>query len=116
MIVTVHVGRAWDSYWHATQPFDDFSPHVFVYTMTALNVVVVMALAWRERQQAPVVARLAPLPWLLPPELVLVIAALLTVSFAGLVLDNLWHSTFGLDETFWSTPHAMLGWAGRNNT
>jgi hypothetical protein len=25
-------------------------------------------------------------------------------------LDAIWHSSFGLDETLWSTPHAMLGW------
>jgi hypothetical protein len=28
---------------------------------------------------------------------------------AGL-LDDVWHSNFGLDETGWSTPHAMIGW------
>lgn len=29
---------------------------------------------------------------------------------AGLC-DFYWHSRFGLDETSWSFPHAMLGWA-----
>ncbi|GAC1366352.1 MAG: hypothetical protein NVS2B12_21750 [Ktedonobacteraceae bacterium] len=32
------------------------------------------------------------------------------MGLAGL-LDDLWHSSFGLDETGWSTPHAMIGWA-----
>lgn len=27
------------------------------------------------------------------------------------MLDNLWHSAFGLDETQWSMPHHMLGWS-----
>jgi hypothetical protein len=31
-------------------------------------------------------------------------------GFAGLVFDNFWHTHFGLDETAWSFPHAMLGW------
>ena len=33
------------------------------------------------------------------------------LGFAGLVLDNYWHTNFGLDETAWSMPHAMLGWS-----
>ena len=28
----------------------------------------------------------------------------------GTILDVVWHTAFGLDETRWSTPHAMLGW------
>jgi hypothetical protein len=32
-----------------------------------------------------------------------------TLGLAG-VLDDIWHSTFGLDETGWSTPHSMIGW------
>jgi hypothetical protein len=28
------------------------------------------------------------------------------------VLDNFWHSSFGLDETNWSFPHALIGWSG----
>ena len=26
------------------------------------------------------------------------------------ILDLIWHASFGLDETRWSTPHAMLAW------
>jgi hypothetical protein len=29
---------------------------------------------------------------------------------AGGLLDGVWHTTFGLDETGWSLPHAALGW------
>lgn len=32
------------------------------------------------------------------------------LGFAGLALDNLWHTQFGLNETAWSFPHAMIGW------
>jgi hypothetical protein len=32
-----------------------------------------------------------------------------TLALAG-ILDDIWHSMFGLDETLWSTPHALLGW------
>jgi hypothetical protein len=44
-----------------------------------------------------------------PGSLVLLGGGFAIVGLAGL-LDDAWHSTFGLDETGWSTPHSMLGW------
>jgi hypothetical protein len=50
-------------------------------------------------------------PFEVPGALFLLGSGLVTLGFAGLVLDNLWHTSFGLDETSWSAPHAMLNWA-----
>jgi hypothetical protein len=39
----------------------------------------------------------------------LALAGFGTVMFGGF-LDMIWHNTFGLDETNWSTPHSTIGW------
>jgi hypothetical protein len=104
---------AWDRAWHASRPFEDFwsPPHLFLYAMHALaTLTVARLLCWREGHAAfghPV--RLRPLPVRLPGPLLILAGGLLIVSLGGL-LDGLWHSRFGLDETGWSLPHALLGW------
>lgn len=113
-VLTLIVGRAWDSYWHTTQPFDDFfsPPHIFIYLMTSLNIVVVAFMIANEdtRRSFGTGIEVRLLPFQVPGGLIIVMLAFAILSFAGLVLDNLWHSSFGLDETVWSFPHALLGW------
>src|SRR5207237_905104 len=45
-----------------------------------------------------------------PGSLALIGAGLLLLALAAM-LDIVWHSRFGLDETRLSMPHALLGWA-----
>jgi hypothetical protein len=98
LFVTVFGGRAYDGWWHARYVFDSFfsPPHVFVYIMTVINVVLVGML-----YLTPDVHR---------NSITLALSGLGIVMVGGLILDNLWHSNFGLDETLWSAPHAMLQW------
>ncbi|WP_410813961.1 hypothetical protein [Micromonospora sp. 067-2] len=114
--VDLAVGGSWDGEYHRTQPFDGFfsPPHVFIYTLAAVAMVLVAVLNLR-----PVLRnRFGPdlaLPWPVPvlgdrhPGALL----LLTGGMAGIALagpaDAVWHTSFGLDETNWSFPHAMLG-------
>src|SRR5207249_2038334 len=51
--------------------------------------------------------RVPGLAFVVPGSLVLVNGGLVTLVLAG-VLDDVWHNVFGLDETDWSLPHAML--------
>lgn len=96
------VGRAWDSYWHATQPFDNFwsPPHLFAYGATVASFLLANALL--RRRASPPGFREA---------LGLIIAAQFVVIVAGSLLDFGWHTWFGLNETSWSFPHALLIWA-----
>jgi hypothetical protein len=55
--------------------------------------------------------RLPALAVPVPGALALAGAGLVLLGIAGAVLDNAWHTAFGLDETPWSLPHSMLGWA-----
>jgi hypothetical protein len=98
LFMTVFGGRAYDGWWHARYVFDSFfsPPHVFVYVMTAINVVLVGML-----YLTPDVHR---------NSTTLALSGLGLVMVGGLVLDNIWHSNFGLNETLWSAPHAMLQW------
>ena len=43
-----------------------------------------------------------------PGPLALLVAGIAVVGAGGL-LDGIWHTSSGLDETSWSLPHAMLG-------
>jgi hypothetical protein len=112
-LLTTAIGLGWDRRWHATHIFNTFysPPHLFIYTMLGLTVATMGGIMlWpstrREFGQAnihlPVVGRD------LPGALALAGAGLGVVMLAG-VFDDLWHSNFGLDETSWSLPHAMLG-------
>ena len=96
----VVVGGGWDAAYHATQPFDGFfsPPHLFVYTL----VIVVFVLVGR------LVADPAARACIPPGALLLLVAGCAGVALAA-PLDAIWHTVFGLDETAWSLPHAMLG-------
>ena len=49
------------------------------------------------------------IPFPIPGAIGLAGAGFAVVALAGM-LDAIWHTTFGLDETNWSFPHSMLGW------
>jgi hypothetical protein len=114
MVIGAFVGVTWDQLWHATQPFDGFwsPPHVFVYVSVTLAAFAIMRLAFTPALRKafgrgfPVII----LPFRVPGALVILGGGVALLGFAGIVLDNLWHSRFGLNETAWSTPHAMIGW------
>ena len=113
-LLATAVGLGWDKRWHTTHVFNSFysAPHLFIYTMLALTVLAVagIALSPRTREEfgGAVLVRLPGLGWLVPGALALCGAGLGVVMLAG-VFDDIWHSNFGLDETAWSLPHAMLG-------
>jgi hypothetical protein len=98
LAVTVFVGRAYDGWWHSQFVFDDFfsPPHIFVYILSASNIALMAALFF-----APSVPR---------ESITLALIGQGLVMIGGLVLDNIWHSNFGLNETLWSAPHSMLQW------
>jgi len=115
-------GTTWDRAWHTNHPFEDFysPPHLFIYTTFALSGLAFLSVLVSPRRRewfGPEVrvplpsslARLGTRDLEVPASLLLTLSGCATVAFGGM-LDNLWHSTFGLDETAWSTPHAMLGW------
>jgi hypothetical protein len=106
---------AWDAWWHTQVPFDGFfsPPHVFAYAV-ALSLVVATNATILDRDLRRWFGRgfrVPILPYPVPGALVLLAGSLALLGFAGLVLDNIWHSAFGLNETRWSFPHAMIGWS-----
>jgi hypothetical protein len=107
--------RVWDSYWHTTYTFDGFfsPPHLFIYGATLVNMALFEGIILRPelRRYFGERIRIPGLRFEVPGALVLVNGAYLILAFAGLGLDNLWHTRFGLDETMWSLPHALLGWS-----
>lgn len=112
-LAAVTIGLGWDRQYHITHEFDSFfsPPHIFIYatSLLATLAVGVMLLFPARRARFGGGLKLAGLD--LPPSLVFLLAAFLMPGFSGLVLDNFWHTAFGLDETAWSFPHAMLGWS-----
>lgn len=112
VVFDVVVGGGWDGQYHQTQPFDGFfsPPHLFIY---ALAAVVLGIVAWLTRDPAlraclgPTV-RVPVLGVALPGALLLLDAGCAGLALAG-PADAVWHTLFGLDETQWSLPHAMLG-------
>ena len=113
LLATLGVGLGWDRRWHATHVFDTFSspPHLFIYTATTLTAVVVTLMAFKRglRESFGPVVRLWPLRVAAPGPVFIAGAGFVGLGLAGL-LDDLWHTAFGLDETGWSAPHAMLAW------
>ena len=112
-LLATAVGLGWDRRWHATHIFNTFysPPHIFIYTMLALTVataggIMLWPATRREFGQASI--RIPLVGWDLPGPLALAGAGLGVVLLAGM-FDDVWHSNFGLDETSWSFPHAMLG-------
>lgn len=112
-MVTVVIGIPADRAWHITHVFDGFfsPPHDFIYASVLLTVLVMvyMTFAPRVRVWFGPAFRMPFFPFPVPGALVLAGGGLVTTGIAGL-LDSIWHTAFGLDETGWSTPHAMLGW------
>lgn len=112
-VLAVGLGITWDKAWHARNAFEDFfsPPHLFIYVMTSLVALVVLAMVFHTpvRRAFGRGFKVAILPFPVPGALFILGAGICIIGFAGLVLDNIWHTSFGLDETRWSLPHAMLG-------
>jgi len=114
LLIGLIVGGTWDILWHVTHVFDGFwsPPHLFVYISCGITglLVAIMVLSPQLRLAFGHGFRVRGVPFKVPGPLFILVAGLLMVGLAGAVLDNLWHSSFGLDETNWSLPHAMIGW------
>lgn len=116
VVVDLAVGGSWDGEYHRTQPFDGFfsPPHVFIYTLAAVAMALVAVLSLRPGLRdcfGPDLALPWPVPLLgdrHPGALLLLIGGMAGIALAG-PADATWHTSFGLDETNWSFPHAMLG-------
>jgi hypothetical protein len=111
LLAATVVGLGWDRRWHTAYAFVSFfsPPHLFIYGTIALTLATVAAVALSPDLRAELgtgfEVPLVTFP--LPGPLALALAGLGVVLLAG-GLDAFWHSTFGLDETSWSMPHAML--------
>ena len=107
------IGLGWDRRWHATHVFNSFysPPHLFIYSMLGLTVLTVGVIVSAPRLRSQFASQPIAIPftsWELPGALALCAGGLGVVMLAGL-FDDIWHSNFGLDETAWSFPHAMIG-------
>jgi hypothetical protein len=107
------LGKLWDRTWHLTHFFDYFwsPPHLFIFVMTTITSLIVAGIAFTPRLRiwfGPTL-RMPLIPFPVPGSLV-ILGAGLTALTCTIQLDNLWHSTFGLDETQWSLPHDSLTW------
>lgn len=115
MLVTVSIGISWDGAWHMRHRFETFysPPHLFIYISTIVTILLVAGLTFsaRLRPWFGTAFRIRLFTFPVPGALVIAAGGLAMLGFAGLVLDNYWHTNFGLDETAWSMPHAMLGWS-----
>lgn len=113
LIVGAWLGALFDGWWHITEPFDEFfsPPHVFIYSMSTIAGLLVMGMVFTPsiRRVFGTGFNVFVVPFKLPGSLFILSASMVMLGFAGLILDNFWHSTFGLNETNWSFPHAMLG-------
>ena len=112
-VAVVTIGLAWDRRWHTTHVFDTFysPPHLFTYIMSALAGVATAVVVFTPRLRrwfGPGI-RVPLFRFPVPAALFITGAGFVTLAIAG-VLDDIWHTNFGLDETGWSTPHAMIGW------
>jgi hypothetical protein len=113
MLASVGVGLPWDVAWHTSRRFETVlsPPHLFVYATTALTVGLYLALLTAPRLRAAFGPGFAVpgVPFAVPGPLFLIGAGLGLLAL-GAIVDGIWHTAFGLDETRWSTPHALLGW------
>ena len=114
LTITVSLGLAWDRLYHTTHVFDTFfsPPHLFVYSMVTISGLLTASVVFNPTLRTwfgPTI-RFFPFPFPLPASLLILGAGFVNLLLAG-VLDSIWHSNFGLDETGWSTPHAMIAWA-----
>jgi hypothetical protein len=115
ILVGTWAGTTWDRVWHATTPFDGFwsPPHVVVYVTAAFVGLLFIGMTFTDhiRRAFGQSFKVFFLPFPVPGALFILNGAMVMLGFAGAVLDNIWHSNFGLDETAWSFPHAMIGWS-----
>ena len=114
-MITILVGLGWDRGWHATHTFETFlsPPHLFIYGMSALGFTLALAMVFvsdLRRWFGPALV-VSLLPFGVPGALLILVGGFALQAQAGMVFDNFWHTSFGLDETGWSFPHAMLGWS-----
>lgn len=113
-IASTGAGKLWDRVWHATHRFDTFwsPPHFFVFIMTMITGLLVAAIAFTPKLNI-CFGPLIPMPiirWKVAGPLVILGGGLVALTIT-IMLDNFWHTAFGLDETQWSVPHDMLGWS-----
>lgn len=107
------VGFGWDGAYHATHPIDDFftPPHIFIYVTFLLTVATFAYLAVSPDLQRWFGAVISiPLLDVEAPRAIFLAGAGIVAVGVGGVLDGIWHTLFGLDETAWSAPHAVLRW------
>lgn len=108
------VGAAWDVYWHSQHSFETFfsSPHLLIYAGISSAGLFAVSATFRPdivgRFGAPL--QLAGLRLRVPANVLLLGVGVL-LALCGGVLDNWWHSLFGLDETRWTLPHGLVAWA-----
>lgn len=105
------LGKLWDRVWHLTHTFDTFwsPPHLFVSTMTAITVVLVMTLAFSPyfRGTFGPFIHLPLINVKVAGPLVILAGSLAALSIS-IMLDAFWHTAFGFDETQWSLPHNTI--------
>ncbi len=111
--VATATGKLWDRVWHLVHRFDTFwsPPHLYVAIMTLLTGLLVAGIAFTpqmRRWYGPAV-RMPLFPFKVPGALIILGGGLIALSIT-IMLDNFWHTAFGLDETQWSMPHDMLAW------
>ncbi len=115
LVVGAWAGTTWDQIWHTTVPFDGFwsPPHIVVYVTVAFVAFVFMGMLFHTpiRRAFGRGFDVKVLPFKVPGALFILGMGIVLLGFAGAVLDNLWHTAFGLNETGWSFPHAMIGWS-----
>jgi hypothetical protein len=115
LVVGGFTAAAWDGWWHTQQAFDGFwsPPHVFGYLVALVGALLVSDTVFNRRLRSAFGPgfRIPILPYPVPGALFILTGAIVVLGVAGVVFDNFWHSTFGLDETSWSFPHAMIGTA-----
>lgn len=111
-VLAFGIGFSWDRMWHTTHPFEDFfsPPHLFIYTMHFLATMTLAYVAFAPslRGLFGPSFRLFPLPFPVPGRIAMAGGGFVVTALAGM-FDAIWHTAFGLDETGWSFPHAMLG-------
>ena len=98
-------GKLWDRIWHLTHVFDTFwsPPHLFVSGMTATTGFLAITLAFVPyfRSHFGPFIRIPLFKVEVAGSLIFLGGGLTTLSMS-ILLDALWHTTFGFDETQWS--------------
>jgi hypothetical protein len=103
------IGGLWDAAYHAERGFDSFysAPHMYVYVLAGVGtlLIIVLGVSFREWFGGP-----SDLALSIPEPLAMTLLGLVIVGVGGAVVDNVWHTLFGLDETQWSFPHNTIAW------